>query len=1083
MSFSSLHAKYQTFFLSFLGALFASALFVANFTQADWECCYVDQDLSLEVGGLLVEGPIGVYNFFTTFPPPVVVEGSTMSAPSQAITINFLDRINPNTEQIQTVFDVSVPASRGVYLLHYYTPDPTPEDGPGGDILIPGTFSLVHAPIPANDGDPSTIESTTIMFDLPAFGDPSALSGTYYLSVVEYPEFKHVYDPITGDYVEEPYSDTDFLNYYEWQFVDFDAYFGEYPEYADYFPNNEASFIIDQYVATTGQHTPPTLSFSQDAGYAADNSGEGIEPNKGTANDTEMVFKAIYTGANAPDEMNVEIGGAGTTTLAMVLDTAAASSTLKDGDFTNGEQFVATSTFPKGKYQYHFEATAGTDTVRLPEADTLSFETGYSNVAFLPGHQASKLYRQQIFENQLWLPNLFGSDVPDLYHDTDGNSIRGDVYTRDVISSALTYDVYGDFLDFLSSLKADSVINDWKALPYDWRLDYDDILASGALIGSDNISYLVATSSPYIIQEIERLAETSANGKVTIVAHSNGGLLAKYLVKKLNDENNPLVDTIDKLVLVAVPQLGTPKAIFSMLHGDESPLPIIISQEETREFSENMPSAYHLLPSEMYFTATSGPVAIFSETDEDNAIAKVARGFYGDYDMDPELNYLRSVYTDYKIDSFSEFSQFIAGENGARAEPAIDDFDNPNVLKQPLLSQAGSIHSQLDTMQMPEELEVIQIAGWGLPTIQGIKYSRSESYECEFFIPCKPIFGIGREPDITTAGDKTVVLESAASLNIDTYFIDLNEYNSFFLNRNHASIMGALPVRTIISNVLQNLPTDEISYASTTPPTGAHIKIIETHSPVTLEVYDSSGRHTGPAPNPDPNSNFPYVEEQIPNSSYFKIGESTYIALGVDDTHRVVITGYDTGTFTLKVKELVDDIETDSVTYKNIPVLPGLRAEFNTQTVSDISEVNIDIDGDGAFDALLDEDTEETALSSLHIFSGMIVGMEIDKKFKKKLLKYVEKVEKELKKGKIRKVVKTLEKMIDELEGEIEDNLEREYEESEKKKYIKHGEEKHHRDEDDEGEENNDEKEEVKISTQDALMLINVVREIIRVVI
>ena len=81
------------------------------------------------------------------------------------------------------------------------------------------------------------------------------------------------------------------------------------------------------------------------------------------------------------------------------------------------------------------------------------------------------------------------------------------------------------------------IINEWKALPYDWRLALEDMLASGKKIGEkngeDNISYLDATSTPYIFQELERLAETSDTGKVTIITHSNGGLVAKYLLRQL----------------------------------------------------------------------------------------------------------------------------------------------------------------------------------------------------------------------------------------------------------------------------------------------------------------------------------------------------------------------------------------------------------------------------------------------------------------------------------------------------------------------------------------------------------------------
>ena len=64
--------------------------------------------------------------------------------------------------------------------------------------------------------------------------------------------------------------------------------------------------------------------------------------------------------------------------------------------------------------------------------------SGNSSVLFIPGLQASRLYEGTVLncslncEDQLWEPNA-NSDVEDLYLDESGNSIRSNIYTRDII--------------------------------------------------------------------------------------------------------------------------------------------------------------------------------------------------------------------------------------------------------------------------------------------------------------------------------------------------------------------------------------------------------------------------------------------------------------------------------------------------------------------------------------------------------------------------------------------------------------------------------------------------------------------------
>ena len=102
--------------------------------------------------------------------------------------------------------------------------------------------------------------------------------------------------------------------------------------------------------------------------------------------------------------------------------------------------------------------------------------------------------------------------------------------------------IYKSFISSMDKMKSDEIINDWKAISYDWRLSLEDLLNSGKEYSGNKIFYageLGSTSDPYIISELRRLASSSATGEVVIIAHSNGGLLTKALTNKLgNDASN-----------------------------------------------------------------------------------------------------------------------------------------------------------------------------------------------------------------------------------------------------------------------------------------------------------------------------------------------------------------------------------------------------------------------------------------------------------------------------------------------------------------------------------------------------------------
>src|SRR3989344_1656152 len=322
----------------------------------------------------------------------------------------------------------------------------------------------------------------------------------------------------------------------------------------------------------------------------------------------------------------------------------------------------------------------------------------YSSVLFLPGVQASRLYEPLVCDagtcdTLLWEPQG-DTKVARLEHNTDGSSKNSDIYAGGVIDNAfvpIKGNIYKSFIEQMDVLVTDGTINDWEAVAYDWRLTPEQILTSGKLIAPNKISYLLATSSPYIIQELRRLASGSNSGKVTIVAHSNGGIITKKLTELLGVEAETL---IDKIIFVAVPQVGTPKAVGVILHGFDQRFWFLnnkISTEEARILATNMPAPYNLLPSTQYFTQVDDPAVTF----DSSAIVAEFRERYGDIIHSGER--LKTFITDSWRSAFS----------------TSEDISYPSVGNTNRYSDAEALHSSIDNWSPPTGVKLYEIAGWG----------------------------------------------------------------------------------------------------------------------------------------------------------------------------------------------------------------------------------------------------------------------------------------------------------------------------------------------------------------------------------
>lgn len=630
--------------------------------------------------------------------------------------------------------------------------------------------------------------------------------------------------------------------------------------------------------------------------------------------------------------------------------------------FVSNFDFYANSSFnqpPTKTFQIVFDGTNFSVPGQL---------TGNSNILFIPGLQASRLYFKPVFncslncEDQVWEPLVF-EGINDLYMNSNGYSEKN-LYTRDIIDETAVSKIYSSLIVKLNTLESQGVINDWNHWAYDWRYDVMNLVENGTKYENDQTLYLINT--------LQSLASTSQNGKVTIISHSNGGLVAKALINKLQNMKDSgqsnLVDKIDTLVLVASPQLGTPEALSALLHGYERKIRTIMNEAEARRLAKNMPSAYGLLPSKKYFEQVNvKPVAVFSSTSQ-----QLYRDAYG---------------TD--INNYNESKDFISGLEG-RSDPVETDLISPIKGNDLLFSKSVTLHDVIDNMTIPSNINVISVAGWGKETLAGIKYT-----------------GTDIEPIYTIRGDKTVVSASALYGQGTKYWLDLR--NSKIT---HKDILEETQLLGFLENVIKK---ESISLSSLEPIQTENRLNLGVHSPVSIGVYDNDGNFTGKVC--DPNTNQCEIIEDIPGSSYDEFGEGKYVNLGENNFQKAVLKGTDVGTFTFESKVTTPSGEENTSSFISIPVTTQTQAEI--VVVNNIPQLKLDVTGDGFFDFTINPKDSFDPITYLQIIKSTVDSLDVNQSKKIAFSRRVDNIIKLIQKNKIDKAKLKVEKFKDVLENKI----------------------------------------------------------------
>jgi len=605
-----------------------------------------------------------------------------------------------------------------------------------------------------------------------------------------------------------------------------------------------------------------------------------------------------------------------------------------------------------------------------------------SSIIFVPGFEGSRLYEKGKNGDliQRWEAGIASlMDLNSLYLDNLGNSIKnifvGDViertnYTPDSINS----NFYSSIANWFRKTKTSSLINDFFMFPYDWRLDVSDLAQNGSISTNNEILNLK--------NKIIELSQNSKTDKITLIGHSNGGLLIKKTIQLL--KNSGQENLVDKVITLGSPQLGTPKAIAAMLHGDGASLGLgfVLSSEKARSWGENMPGAYGLIPSKKYYQKV-GPIVSFDESLNNNWIS-----LYGN-----TLDY-------------EEQNSFLTGQDG-REKPAFDNLEFPTILNEFLLNKANELHDNIDNLEFPESIKFYEIAGVGVPTLKNLTYKSR-------------LFGtvpVDYKLNFSCDGDKTVVSQSAIDSNLNPYYLNLFNYQKDTGNKfSHTNLVENPEIINLISNITVKTNKDT-SHITTIKPSlsECRFKIFGIFSPADLDVYDSEGRHTGI--NRDISTdNFMVFDTEIPNSDFFMIGSQKYVVVPDEGEYNIKIDGTGNGVFTLDISTQENDQIINNISYNNIPVNPKLEAQVVVGS-NNPEEIVLKIDSNG--DGKIDQEiipNNISPLSYLEIIRATIIDLKLSKKLEKSLLQQVDKIVSLIKKNKIDKMTDKTQKFLKKIE-------------------------------------------------------------------
>ena len=426
-------------------------------------------------------------------------------------------------------------------------------------------------------------------------------------------------------------------------------------------------------------------------------------------------------------------------------------------------------------------------------------------VIIVPGILGSRLNRVSDGE-EVWpsmrqmIDPIKRSDdyLDELKLDNNGNEIL-DMNSPEVIESTLGFNQYGNLIQKFKD-SGYELGRDLFVVPYDWRLD-------------------IATSSLELDSIVNEAVVNSPTGKVSIIAHSMGGLLVKdYLMRK-----GDLM--VSKLIFAGTPHLGSPKAFNVLNYGDDFDIKLLVlglNKNKAKEISQNMPAVYELLPSREYISEAGSYVQDNQET--------------LDYDQTSEFMTSDSLLSDHRNSGLLDVADQFHQSHDSWLPQSSDVY---NLMGCREYDTIGSFNIDSDG-----SIDIDSVNGDGTVPLISAEH-----------VPGKNYFVSYPETKINHSGlisdDRTIGLL----------------YNFIASDSEPILATGIYKTSADCDNIINEVKRLRFS----------------THSPVNLHVYDLLGNHTGLTPEGNIEMNIPDSEfVQVGDNSFIFVPDGVQYSVEID---------------------------------------------------------------------------------------------------------------------------------------------------------------------------------------------------------
>lgn len=367
-----------------------------------------------------------------------------------------------------------------------------------------------------------------------------------------------------------------------------------------------------------------------------------------------------------------------------------------------------------------------------------------------------------------------------LSYTRDGYPLDGSIVTGEVLSREAGYDYSEKFAVELAE-RGYAIDSDLFYFPYDWRKDVRDVALQD------------------LKAKIDALVPVGSTEKLDVIAHSQGGLVIKYLLYAMPEYRSK----IGKLIFVGTPHLGAPKAAKALLYGDSMGVDLLglgLDPQEIKRIGANMPSVYNLLPSREYFNHMPGYLGTTKK-----------------------VGFLPGV-EEIKIYNYDETKQTLRDRG----------------LNSTLIDRAQEFHQAgFDAFDFGGTgVDTYNIVGCQEATIGRVFARSNGKYRIEY-----------------GPGDGTVPVFSANNIGGSQVY--------YALDTNHGTMLTGDGTRDQILNILEGNNAVASEITTNSAQCQFEGRQVSVHSPVDLHIYDEHGNHVGPTTGGGFDYEIPHVQYDV----------------------------------------------------------------------------------------------------------------------------------------------------------------------------------------------------------------------------